>query len=296
MVLTLTFLGVGSAFAKRSFHSNALIEAWTDGPSRQDKPDCTLLIDFGATGPTALHQLKSKPGFAYLNVGGVINYPAIQRVLVTHLHSDHIGGLEEMAGMRRHFFGRDLSGAGVKPTLIGTPEVLTDLWAHSLSGGLSATGGALLALEDYFEVQPVQPYGTEHPDRISLLDRFEFALIPTDHLYVSRRFDWPSYAVLMTDTAQDATAVLSGDTRFDGETLARLMADARVSFHDVQLEDTPNPVHALLSELRTLPEHTRKKTFLYHYGDNWDDPRYDFVAREFAGFAQPQQRYVIFED
>lgn len=296
MMLTLTFLGVSSAFAKRSFHSNELIEAWMDGPSRQDKPDDTLLIDFGATGPMALHALKSKPGFAYLDVGGLINYPAIQRVLITHLHSDHIGGLEEMAGMRRHFFGGDASSGGVLPMLIGTPRVLRELWGRSLSGGLSAGCGALLTLEDYFDVHRIHPHGSEQPNRMSLLDRFEFSLIPTDHIHVSRPFDWPSFAVLMTDTQQGTTAVLSGDTRFDGETLAREMADARVSFHDVQLEDTPDPVHALLSELRTLPEQTRKKTYLYHYGDNWDDPRYDFVASEFAGFAQPQHRYVIFED
>ena len=198
--------------------------------------------------------------------------------------------------MHRHFFGRGTADAGVKPKLVGTPGVLTDLWAHSLSGGLSAASGAVLTLADYFDVQLIHPHGTEHPDRISLLDRFEFSLIPTDHLYVSRRFDWPSYAVFMMDTVQSTTAILSGDTRFDGDMLARLMGDACVIFHDVQLEDTPNPAHALLSELRTLPEKTRKKTYLYHYGDNWDAPCYDFVAREFAGFAQPQQRYVVFTD
>ena len=60
-MLTLTFLGVGSAFAKRNFQSNALIEAWSTGPSTQPQPDDTLLIDFGGTGPLALHSLKGKP-------------------------------------------------------------------------------------------------------------------------------------------------------------------------------------------------------------------------------------------
>ena len=58
-MLTMTFLGVGGAFAKRNFQSNALIEAWSEGPDRQSRPDDTMLLDFGITGPMALHQLRS---------------------------------------------------------------------------------------------------------------------------------------------------------------------------------------------------------------------------------------------
>ena len=58
--------------------------------------------------------------------------------------------------------------------------------------------------------------------------------------------------------------------------------------------DQPDPVHALLSELRTLPSDIRKKTVLYHYADDWDSGRYDFVDKEFLGFAVPQTRYVLF--
>ncbi len=94
-------------------------------------------------------------------------------------------------------------------------------------------------------------------------------------------------------TAQ--TVVYSGDTRFDPEGLGEMMSAARINFHEMQLEDQPEPVHATLSELRTLPEPVRKKTVLYHYGDTWDDQAYDFVEREFAGFATPQHRYTLFE-
>ena len=67
-MLTLTFLGVGSAFAKRNLNSNALIEAWTKGPDHQDSPDDVLLVDLGALGPTALHELKR---FAHLSGDGI---------------------------------------------------------------------------------------------------------------------------------------------------------------------------------------------------------------------------------
>ena len=74
-------VSVGSAFAKRNYNSNALIEAWGKGPEHQDAPDDVLLIDLGALGPTALHELKDQPGFEYLDAGGRINFPAIRNKL-----------------------------------------------------------------------------------------------------------------------------------------------------------------------------------------------------------------------
>ena len=77
--------------------------------------------------------------------------------------------------------------------------------------------------------------------------------------------------------------------------IADKMQAAKICFHDVQLNDSTSPVHALISELRTMPAEVKSKTYLYHYDDAWDTGRYDFVAEEFAGFAQPQRRYVLFE-
>ena len=63
----------------------------------------------------------------------------------------------------------------------------------------------------------------------------------------------------------------------------------------VRLFDQPEPVHALISELRTLPEPIRKKTWLYHFGDDWDAGPYDDVPTQFAGWAKPAKRYVLFD-
>ena len=249
-MLTLTFLGVGSAFAKRNFQSNALIEAWSNGPSTQPEPDDTLLIDFGSTGPLALHSLKSKPEFAYLDRGGRNYYPAIRRVFITHLHGDHIGGLEELAVMNRYYF--------------------TD----------RATGRRRNFRGD--------------PDRFIMTDRYEFIVFPTDHIQIHRKYDWPSFGLLIRDTLGKGSVLYSGDTRFDPDGLGALLAEAKTIFHDVQLEVHSNPVHALLNELRTLPQEVRRKTVLYHYGDTWDDPAYRLVNTEFGGFAKPQHRYLLF--
>ena len=293
-MLTLTFLGVGSAFAKRNFQSNALIEAWSASPDRQKAPDDTLLVDFGTTGPLALNELKGKPGFFYLDHRGVTNYPAIHRIFITHLHSDHIGGLEELVGMNMHCFTDTGSKRGFRPQLIGAPEILASLWEHSLRGGLGIVARRPAALADYFDVLAIHPPGRGEPDRLTLLDLYTFTLFPTDHIRLTGKYDWPSFGLLVTDRQRGDSVCYSGDARFDPQGVGELMAAANLNFHEVQLENQVEPVHATLSQLRTLPEDVRKKTILYHYGDRWDDDAHSFVADEFAGFAQPHQRYVLF--
>ncbi len=293
-VLTLTFLGVGAAFAKRNFHSNALIEAWSSRPDGQDRPDDTLLVDFGTTGPLALHHLRQKPGFSYLDDQGRINYPAIKRIFVSHLHSDHIGGLEELAAMNVHVFRDPKRGMGFRPMLYSSPEVLLNLWDHSLRGGLGVLAGREAQLEDYFEVVAMQPAGQGTPDRFCMLDRYESSIVPTDHVRIQQTRDWPSFGLLISDRQSDDTVFYTGDTRFDPAGLGEILQAAKMIFHEVLLIDYPESVHATISELRTLPEAIREKMILFHYDDMWDNGSYDFVPDEFGGFAEPQQRYTLF--
>jgi len=293
-VLTLTFLGVGSAFAKRNFQSNALVEAWSFGPQAQTQPDDTLLIDFGGTGPLALFSLKGHPGFGYMDHHGLINYPAIRRVFITHLHSDHIGGLEELATINRYQYIDPPTGRGFRSQLIGASEVIDSLWNHSLRGGLGAHAGGYAELSDYFDMLPLPAVRPDAWKAFTMLDRYEFNLLPTDHIQIHRKYDWPSFGLSIRDVQTGQKVVYTGDTRFDPDGLGPALTNAKLVFHDVQLEDQPQPVHALLSQLRTLPRDIRKKTILYHYADRWDDGSFAFVATEFSGFAKPHYRYVLF--
>lgn len=228
--MNVQMLGTGSAFAKSFYNNNALLTV--DGR--------TLLIDCGITAPLALHELGR-------------TFDEIDAVLLTHIHGDHIGGLEEFAFQMKFVFG------GRKPKLFIADTLVGPLWESSLKGGLYQIENP--TLESYFDVHPIA-----EGDKVEVLPGLTVELVRTKHIPGK-----DSYSLLLNDLF-----FYSSDSVFDGELLRALVADRQIKlvFHDCQLQGS-GVVHATLTELLTLPPDIQRIVYLMHYGDNQPD----FVGR-----------------
>ncbi|MGG6310020.1 MBL fold metallo-hydrolase [Paenibacillus macerans] len=225
MPLRLQMLGTGGAFAKKYFNNNGLLYS----------NDFTLLIDCGITAPLALHAI-GKP------------LDDIDAVLITHIHGDHVGGLEELAFRMKY-------GSGRKPVLYVADKLVGPLWENTLKGGLSQDG-VIHSLDDVFEVRTLKE-GT----RVQLTPDLSVELIQTPHIPGKT-----SYSLYFNNEI-----FYSADKTFQPELLERLVRErgCRKILHEVQLTG-PGEVHTTLQELLSLPEDIQSRILLMHYGDDME--------------------------
>jgi len=198
-----------------------------------------------------------------------------------------------MALMNTFVYQDKKTGKSYKAELISTINILVNLWDHSLKGGLNTMQNRYALLQDYFFIRALIP-GKPQKSHFDI-GPYRFEMFATDHIQIERKYDWPSYGLYVMHTKLNRSVFYSGDTRFDYASYAKMMNESELCFHDCQLFDEEQTVHATLNEMRTLPEAIKKKTLLYHYGDNFDDPALQPAIKEFMGLAQPQERYVLFE-
>jgi ribonuclease BN (tRNA processing enzyme) len=227
--LSIRVVGVGDAFTTRYYNACLLIEA---GATR-------LLVDAPPALGRALADLGTRGGSS-LGLGDV------DHVLITHLHGDHVGGLEQLLFFRRFVTGR-------RAKLHAAPEVLAGLWETRLKGGmdtLMAADGSrsALTLDDYAEVCPLGP-GTSVIGDLSVEWRPTIHHIPTSALRFS---------------AAPRSFGYSADTAFD-PSLIEWLARSDLFFHETNLG-----VHTPLDALVGLPPEIRGQMRLIHYPDFHD--------------------------
>lgn len=258
--ISLTFPGVGSAFTTADYYqSNALL---TGVSGRR------LLIDCGGDARFALAEL----GVGNADVGRLID-----GAFISHLHADHVGGLEWFA------FCSMFAPSPRRPQLLAAGNLLDDLWNHTLSGGLRSLQDRQASLEDYFEPLRLEARQPFHWDGLELTP------IPSVHVY-----DGPSpvdcFGLLIRVQGTDGWTYFTGDTQFRPDLAEADYERAWRIFHDCETSACRSGVHAHYSELVQLPDAWKQKMWLYHYQPQPPpDPRRD----GFRGFVRKGQTFSL---
>lgn len=255
--MRLLFLGSGSAHTVDgdNFQSNMLLVT----PSGR-----RLLIDCGTDIRWSLARLQ-------------LSYRDITDIYISHLHADHIGGLEGI-GFQTKFDPRC-----ERPRLYIERILSQQLWAHSLQGGMYITAAGENTLDTFFDVRPLD---TEQP--------FEWGdahltPVPVVHV-VAPRHTVHSYGLLIRTGAR--VTFLTADTQFHPDRLQPYYASADVIFHDCETAKFRTGVHAHYEELLQLPAAVRAKTWLYDYQPG---PLPNAVADGFRGFVLPGQSFDLLD-
>jgi ribonuclease BN (tRNA processing enzyme) len=241
--MKITPIGVGSAFSMKNFQTNLLIE--NNGKN--------MLIDVGTDIRFALKaQDKS--------------YKDIDSLYITHLHADHIGGIEYLAFCSYFDPSKD------KIKLYGHRDVISRAWHSVWSGGLSSVQGKVVGLHDYFDVHYLEDNGS------FMWEGIRFDIVQTVHIMNGYAIV-PSFGLMIYGSK---LIYFTSDTQFNPNQIKDFYKQADIIIQDCETAPYLSGVHAHFDELKTLDASIRSKMFLIHYQDNVDA---EFEAKAIeAGF------------
>jgi len=253
--MQLLFLGSGSAHTvgADNFQSNMVLIA--DNGRR-------LLIDCGSDVRWSL----AKQGLSHLDVTDIY---------ISHLHADHIGGLEYI-GFQTKFDPRCQ-----RPRLFVEESLAAPLWNRALRGGMGIISGTETELDTFFDVRIVTANQSFEWEGV------RFQTVPTVHVS-SPRATVHSYGLLIERDGH--RTFLTTDTQFTPGRLADYYASADVIFHDCETGPARTGVHPNYDDLVQLPAAVRAKTWLYGYPPG---PLPDAVAAGFRGFVRVGQSFEL---
>jgi ribonuclease BN (tRNA processing enzyme) len=220
--MKMTFFGAGDMFSFNQGHNSVLLEF----------DDTNLIIDFPESNFNSLFKMGKK-------------ITDIENIFITHLHEDHINGLQLLGNYFRVYSKR-------KPVLIFASELYDELW-QTLRTGMEPTTAGKKSLEDYFDIKMV--------DQNFELGNKTFQIIKTKHVP-----DMSTHGILV-----EPYFYFSGDTSFDNHFLVTHQEKVAYIFHECHLQNETLKSHTSLEELLSLPESLRNKIVLMHYEDKYSD-------------------------
>ncbi len=268
--VSLQFLGTGSAFTLSNYQSNAILTV-TD----EKGVDHHLLIDAGTDIRRSLHETNIAP-------------TSIEGLYVSHLHADHSGGVGDLA-LLNFFVKQNLSQVmktgetddSKKPFLYGVGTMLKDGWDKCWRGGLETLELLEASLQDYFRVRPIKK------NKSFTFHGLEIHPFQTIHV-MNGLATQDSYGLKFV--CPDGTRILlTTDTQFCPNQLHRFYDWADFIAQDCETSAFKSGVHAHYDDLKTLPDETKAKMWLFHYQDG-ELPNAE--ADGFAGFIKKGQNFV----
>ncbi|MBF0589612.1 MAG: ribonuclease Z [Magnetococcales bacterium] len=261
--VSIHFLGVGSAFTTSDYYQSNLLLTANNGHA--------MLVDCGSDARFSLRDWSAQQGQPP---------PLIHAVYISHLHADHIGGMEWLA------FNTYFNPNAPKPILFGVKSMLDDLWNKSLRGGLEYIGEKVMELSDYFEVREVKP------DLPFEWEGVTFTPIKLLHVNNAKHKVY-SYGLIIQGADIDTSYLFTSDTVFDDtlkEILTTWISKVGYIFQEVETVPFRTGVHPHYEDLCTLDPAIRKKMWLYHHSP---DPPYAPEKDGFMGFIHKGDRFPI---
>ncbi len=261
--LSLFFIGTGNAFEKQFFQTNFLIVKGKDN----------LLVDCGNMFSYAFEKVFNS------------KISEIKNLLITHAHSDHIGGLEELAF--KNYFGLKR-----KLNIIITNAFKKILWNDSLKGGCHYCEKGVMSFDDYFnQIKPVKIQKKPFEMYEINFGSINIKLFRTKHVVTNEKSfckSQLSYGLIIDDKI-----LFTGDSKFWKEQIEFL--DKKYNFeviiHDCDVKGYASGVHASYNQLKNFSTDIKKRLYLCHY-----DKHIDNVTPEsdgFAGVIQPGVYYIM---
>lgn len=252
----LLFLGSGSAFGTTTdnYQSNVIITL--DNGEK-------LLIDCGSDIRFSLHAVG-------------LSCQDITDIYISHLHADHIGGLEYMA------FGTKFNPQCNRPILYISTAIAAELWDNSLSAGLRSVQGRLMSMDDYFEMKVI-----EQDKNYFHWKNIKFELVKVTHID-NGSYVMPSYGLFFE--INSTKIFYTSDTQLCLSELQPHYDRANLIFQDCELSPFPSSVHAHFEDLKKLPSAIKNKMWLYGYQPV---PLPDAQANGFLGFVKRAQSFDL---
>ena len=230
MPFEVVVLGVGDTFTRRH-HTSALLLC-CDGFS--------LAVDCPDRYRAVLRVVSER-------CGRDLTVESIDHALITHVHGDHMNGLEGVAWYK-HF------AEGKRVRLLCSPEVRATIWDARLAGSMSRLWNGsefrTLGFDDYFDHVPLGWEGETAAGPFRIRTYRTKHHVPTSAILVEaggRRFGY------------------SADTAFDPDLIA-FLAPADVIVHETNL----GPAHTPYDALAALPADLRQRMHLIHYPDEME--------------------------